>query len=221
MDDAQRELLRLDHGELWIHVSNDRDGRPLLVKLPDGELEDVGTTFSVVVQNHRTMRVNVEEGRVLLRLAGHAPITLDAGQSWSATNPTQMVAPSAPDPTVSVEPEAPEPRAPASYKSVASTVQDSPSSQPRLEPTPRDEASQQFRTAVATLNAGHHGRAAAEFQRFVQRHPNDARAEDAAYLRVLALHRSGDPSATRTAARAYLRAYPAGFRCAEVERLTD
>jgi ferric-dicitrate binding protein FerR (iron transport regulator) len=59
--------------ELWIHVADGPDKRPLLVKLPDGELEDVGTTFSVLAENRRTARVSVEEGRVVLRLRRKQP----------------------------------------------------------------------------------------------------------------------------------------------------
>jgi TolA-binding protein len=78
-----------------------------------------------------------------------------------------------------------------------------------------------FRAAVALLDAGANRDAAAAFARFVANHPHDERAEDAAYLRVLALQRCGAAAdgEMRRAAREYLRLYPAGFRRGEVEKL--
>ena len=40
----------------------------LLVILPDGELEDIGTTFTVSAADDQTNRVVVKEGSVLLRV---------------------------------------------------------------------------------------------------------------------------------------------------------
>jgi hypothetical protein len=56
--------------------------------------------------------------------------------------------------------------------------------------------------------------------RFLEQYPRDSRSEDAAYLRVLALRRSGDDSAMKAAAYEYLSRYQAGFRRSEVESLT-
>ncbi len=74
---------------------------------------------------------------------------------------------------------------------------------------------------MAALDDGDNGRAAAEFATFIVKHPDDPRAEDAAYMRILALQRNGDADRmTERRARGYLRRYPAGFRRAEVERLS-
>ena len=73
---------------------------------------------------------------------------------------------------------------------------------------------------MAALNAGNSGEAAAAFGGFFAKHPRDPRAEDAAYLRIIAYQRSGDSSAMKDAALAYLRRYPKGFRRAEAERLS-
>jgi TolA-binding protein len=73
---------------------------------------------------------------------------------------------------------------------------------------------------MATLNARDNVRAADAFASFLAKHPHDPRAEDAAYLRVLALERSGDDSGMKQAAEEYLRRYPSGFRHAEMETLS-
>jgi hypothetical protein len=46
-------------------------------------------------------------------------------------------------------------------------------------------------------------------------------AEDAAYLRIIALQRLGAGGETRRAAETYLQRFPTGFRRAEVERLAS
>jgi hypothetical protein len=69
------------------------------------------------------------------------------------------------------------------------------------------------------MNAGDHAGAAALFTSFLSNHPRDARIEDAAYLRVIAFHRSGDESATKRAIFEYLTRFPSGFRRSEVEAL--
>jgi TolA-binding protein len=73
---------------------------------------------------------------------------------------------------------------------------------------------------MTAFDDGEYRRAAMRFAQFLDAHPRDPRAEDAAYLRVVALHRAGDESDVKQAARAYLRQYPAGFRRAEVEKLS-
>lgn len=191
--DGRRERVVLERGTLRIAVehTDGRDDAHLLVTLPDGELEDTGTTFTVTAADGRTTHVAVEEGSVVLRLHERPPIELRAGESWSASIP----APSPPP--------------------VAATAP------PRPQSPPPADASKDFRDAMAAMNAGDHRGAAARFAQFLEAHPRDARAEDAAYLRVLALHRAGAEEERKEAARLYLERHPSGFRRAEVERLAE
>jgi hypothetical protein len=73
---------------------------------------------------------------------------------------------------------------------------------------------------MSALDRGEDREAAAGFANFLVKHPQDPRAEDAAYLRVIALQRAGDKPAMEHAALEYLRRYPSGFRRAEAERLS-
>ena len=86
--------------------------------------------------------------------------------------------------------------------------------------TVEPESSVDFRAAMAALDVGDNAQAAAAFASFLAKHPRDPRAEDAAYLRVIALQRSGDGGSMRWAAQEYLRRYPEGFRQAEMEALS-
>ena len=84
---------------------------------------------------------------------------------------------------------------------------------------PAADPAADFRAAMAAFNGGDNARAAADFAAFLRQHPRDPHAEDAAYLRILALQRTGDSGATKQAARDYLSRYSHGFRHAEVEAI--
>ena len=93
--DGDREIVTLEHGALSIRVDHATNGRKLVVVLPDGELEDTGTTFTVSADNGRTMRVAVQEGSVVLRLRGQPPVALGAGDVWTPTAAPAMASTSA------------------------------------------------------------------------------------------------------------------------------
>lgn len=203
------ERVRLTRGSLWLHVDHSaKPRRRLLVLLPDGELEDTGTTFTVSTDGEHTTRVEVQDGSVLLRITGQLPVALGPGGTWSP-GPAPASASTASG-------------AIAAQKTAANEVSPAPprasASEPLTIPTVLDPAAD-FRSALATLDRGDSARAAAAFTRFLAKHPRDPRAEDAAYLRVIALRRSGDERGLKNAEQEYLRRYPSGFRHAEVEGL--
>jgi outer membrane protein assembly factor BamD (BamD/ComL family) len=72
---------------------------------------------------------------------------------------------------------------------------------------------------MAVLNSGNNTSAASLFGAFLGEHPRDPRAEDAAYLRVIALQRAGELRGMKRAAAEYLSRHPSGFRRAEIEPL--
>lgn len=223
-----REIVTLTAGTLSISVDHARSPRRLRVSLPDGDLEDIGTTFSVTVTGSVTSHVEVRHGAVILRLRGREPVVLGANESWTPSGPigvsTSSPAPSTapapiPPPAVAAAPQTPPPR-PVHEPARA------PASAParELTPTPSataegDRAATDFRAALSALNAGDPARAAAAFAAFLTSYPGDPRAEDASYLRVIALQRSGDAAATRSAAQRHLKRYPGAFRRVEVEAL--
>ena len=76
------ERFDLVEGTLHLRVRRPAGGRRVVVKVPDGEIEDVGTEFDVVVADGRTERIEVEEGRVLVTLDRAQAISLTAGHTW-------------------------------------------------------------------------------------------------------------------------------------------
>jgi hypothetical protein len=215
----EREKIVLDRGELWIRIDHSRPKLPLVLVLPDGDLVDTGTTFTVRADNGRTTRVSVQEGSVVLRITGKPTVTIGAGEIWLAEPPPAPAdSPKVSAPAQSAQPGRADSTAPTT--SIASITSGhrlavARVAQARRGPDPGNE----FLAAVAMLDMGANRDAAAAFARFLIKHPRDTRAEDAAYLRVIALDRSEAAEETRRAAQAYLQLFPKGFRCAEIEKV--
>jgi hypothetical protein len=214
--EARFDEIVLESGALSIRVDHaDASQRRLLVILPDGELEDIGTTFSVSADAGHTTRVTVQDGSVVLRLHGKPPRALGAGDSWSPPpSPSITPLPATPPPSPATTP-------PASTTAPALArrrLEPSPSATPAAgRRTPDPDPAADFRAAMSAFDDGDNTRAAHRFAAFLSQHPRDLRAEDAAYLRVLALRRAGNSPATQQAAHDYLSRFPRGFRRAEVE----
>ena len=187
------------------------DSRPsrtalrVLVVLPDGELEDIGTTFSVSADGgpHDARQRPGGQCRPPPPRCSAARCSVPATPGPGTSAPS--TAPSAPD-AASPPADSTTFRAPAPMPAPVASV-------------PPPNASADFRMAVSALNSGNDAAAAALFASFLLDHPSNPRIEDAAYLRVLALHRSGNQSATERAAGEYLRRFPHGFRRTEVKAL--
>jgi hypothetical protein len=221
------ETITLETGTLSIRVDHQLPDRRLLVLLPDGELEDIGTTFSVTAAAGHTTQVTVQDGSVVLRLRDAPALTLRAGDSWipaPALGPTPSAAREAPAPTLLRAPSA-KPAPSAVGPSRTSAVR--APAVPRVADPPsvadaanRPDPAADFRVAMSSFTGGDNSRAASLFAAFLNQHPRDSRAEDAAYLRVLALQRAGNLNGMKQAAAEYLKRYPHGFRQAEVEPLS-
>jgi hypothetical protein len=209
--DANREEIALERGALRIHVEHMPGRGGVVVRLPDGELEDVGTTFSVSVDGKHTTRVEVVEGEVALRLHGRPSVEIEAGHMWVPQAPT-IFPPVTPAPALQVE--TPRERDRSTPRSSTRSVR---SHEATVVATP--DPLVDFRTASEALRAGDNRQAAASFTRFLADHPGDPMAEDAAYLRVIALQRMGADDDMKRAAEVYLERFPSGFRHAEVQRL--
>ena len=105
--EGDTKRIDLETGTLRIRIARHPGDRMVVVGLPDGEIDDIGTTFSVTVAGDRTRRVGVEQGRVVLRLRGRADEELATGESWSlpasADGDRVAVAPSLEVPEVAPE----------------------------------------------------------------------------------------------------------------------
>lgn len=80
--EGQVERIELSDGALQLRVRRAPGGRRVVVTVPDGEIEDRGTTFHVVVEHARTIQIGVDEGAVTVRLRDEPPFTLLSGATW-------------------------------------------------------------------------------------------------------------------------------------------
>lgn len=192
-DGEHRVVLR--DGVLDVSVGPPRDGAErLLIDVPDGVIEDIGTEFSVRVSNGVTRSIRVLRGAVVFHRPPDADVRLEAHQVWQRA---PLLDP-APEAASSVDPPS-VPRKPAALGSGAGL---SPSRAVGVvKPAP------DVRDGEPTDPAG--------------RSPQDTVAEDAAYLHIVALLREGRREEARLSGRAYLQQYPQGFRRREVDRISE
>jgi hypothetical protein len=218
--------LRLGSGSFMLEVDKLTAVQRFVLELPDGELEVIGTHFGVRVEPEGTRHVEVTEGRVALRLRDALPISLGAGESWTAEREAAraLAPPSAP---AAEPPSTPAPAAAApSERSLARARQTAlPETKRALEPPSGERAAppgthnDDFARAMAAFGAGDYGQAERLFLDFERRHAEDARQEDSTFLRAVARARRGDAAGARATARQYLERYPNGLRAPEAERL--
>jgi TolA-binding protein len=210
--------LTLDRGRLELAVDPLRADQRLVVELPDGELEVKGTRFVIEADGVRTRAIRVLEGRVVLRLFDRAPSLLAAGDAYVA--PSSHAAPAPPI-------DAAAPRQTATTRRSASTSERTtraaardapvPEGAEAADPMPTESA---FSQAMSAFSAGDYGRADELFADFEREHPDDARVEDALFLRAVARSRRADVSGARAIARQYLERFPNGLRRDDAQRLS-
>jgi hypothetical protein len=189
--EGEHSIVQLNDGRYELQVSRGALDRALVVRLPDGEIEDLGTAFSVTVQSGRTTQVVVSEGAVQLRLQGLAFMTLVAGSVWELPRelPTSVEAQELHDTTGASG---------ASSSGAAGASSDAVHAQPPAAVHSHSKAGK--RAGAAATTAG-------------------ANTEDAIYLRILDLLRADRKDAARALSERYLQEFPDGFRHAEVMRL--
>ena len=211
-------IVELEQGRVTLRVHRVSQAQRVLVQTPDGEVEDVGTVFAVAVQAQKTRLVQVYEGRVAVRLKDHTPFVLQAGESYGPIGDA--------DPQVSPIHDEPPNSAFKEGGGSSGAVHEHRHRRHRpagvVHPPAQEvhsEAAHAFSQAVARLERGDAPGAAALFHAFLLHYDDTAYAEDAAFLRVVALARAGETKEVRVAAAAYLKRYPSGFRAKDVERM--
>ncbi len=210
--------MTLTEGTLTVAVGAPKRAR-LLVVLPDGTLEDIGTRFVVTVRNGRTTHVAVDEGAVVLRLVGQPERMLEAGARWNAPaapvgSPASVDTPalvtSASTSTLTTKP--------LPMASVKAAIQPPTAGAASAASLSGDVA---WKEALVAFREGEAIEAYRRFTSFVTAFPAHAKAEDAAYLRIVAARRGGDAKAAKVAAGDYLSRFPKGFRRIEAEAVRD
>lgn len=197
----------LTDGDFEFDVNHVPGTPRLLVIVPDGEIEDIGTRFHVSVRDKKTVRIHVSEGEVEFRRAKEEPLRLiagmtfrplatpeppDAAPSSAAVTPTAAVT-SSQSTTVVATPATSQPSATSSKPTTPSAV--------ALAPTAAKSASSQSKPTAT---------------------PSSTVAdEDSLYLAIIRAEDRGDEAAAQSLAAKYLATYPNGFRRKEVQGVNE
>jgi hypothetical protein len=80
---ADVDYVDLEDGQLGVAFTRSLK-RSLVMRVPDGEVRDVGTVFRVTVRAGRTRAVSVSEGAVVLHRPGRSDVFVKAGQHYDA-----------------------------------------------------------------------------------------------------------------------------------------
>jgi hypothetical protein len=200
----------LSAGDAVFHVEHVAPARRFLLSLPDGEIEVRGTRFLVSIRDGHTARVAVLEGVVALRLEGQPERVLRAGDAWTA--------PPAPA-SVPLVDAASLPIASSPAKTPRRPMPPAVQPPPQPDAGPASDASRSFAEAMSLFQSASYEAADRSLAAFLRDHPEDARTEDASFLRAVARSRLGDSAGAATLAAEYLRRFPAGLRRREAERL--
>jgi TolA-binding protein len=230
------DVVTLAHGALDVTVRPLGPGERFVVRTSDAEIEAHGRAFRVEADNGKIRDVAVTEGSVEVRYAGFTAV-IPSGGSWRATKEAALPAPSEAPPTTSAEPvktnstartivaareKAPEPPQAAPHVSAApeppivAPVEPAP-----VEPAPRvtPPSSRAFAEAMQALRRGDYAASAEQLDRFAKAYPSDARADEADYLRAIALQRAGRTAEAVAAARRYLASHPNGAHRVEAAKI--
>jgi hypothetical protein len=207
----ERDIEHVDLGEgvFSLVVRRGPSDPRVVVRIPEGEIEDLGTVFSVTVRGGKTARIAVSQGAVLLRRRGLPELRLLAGSRWEPAPNTRR--------GLALEAASAIAEAPGSQPSAANgsapelpTALPSPVLRIGAKPAPKQPRVLP-RTAAAHLSAS------ATQLSPVQELP----AEDEAYLQLIRLVRQQRGLEAERAASAYLQQFPNGFRRPDVERIRD
>ena len=208
------EIVTLSDGAVSLSVRHLQAGERFLVKTGDAEVEVRGTLFRVEAKDDRIRNVEVREGKVEVRFHG-ATFDVKADERWDRPADAPPVISTAPAPA-RVEPASPAQSASATGKLRQGPPPPLPSAKPVAE-----EASTGFEEGMEMMARGDYGAAAKRLDAFSRANSRDDRAEDAAFLVILALQRAGRSTAAVEAARRYLDTYPSGYRRAQAQAIAE
>lgn len=237
--EAGVDVVTLEDGSLDVSLRPLAPGERFVIRTKDAEIVVRGTAMRVAAEQGHIKSVSAIEGTVEIQYAGYLAV-IPSGGSWRATAETTASTPNQVSfsgnavnvaaPAVAVAPptskmatKMPAPRknpgvaAPKEKAPEAPAV--SPTSAATNAPPAGAPASRAFADAMRSLRDGDYARSAADLEWFAATHPNDVRADEAEYLRAIALQRAGRASEAAAAARRYLATRPSGAHRLEAKRI--
>jgi hypothetical protein len=212
----ERDIEQVDLGEgvFSLVVRRHADDPRVVVRIPEGEIEDLGTVFSVTVRGGKTTRIAVSQGAVVLRRRGLPELRLLSGSRWEpAPNAGHNLGPELAT-SVAAQTSLP----PLAAGDSAPVLVDAAPARSAMTAALRIPlASRPPEARVGLRSRAPRLRIAKPGLDPVPELP----AEDETYLELIRLVRQQrGPEAQRMAAE-YLQHFPGGFRRTDVERIRD
>jgi ferric-dicitrate binding protein FerR (iron transport regulator) len=225
------ERVDLEDGAIDLHVLPLGPAQRFLVATGDAEVEVRGTEFHVEAKRRHLVSVSVREGKVEVRYAGSFVTMVEAGQSFvpeadagltgEPAPPVEQAPPPAGDKGLTRAP-GPQPPLLLPARELPPVRSSEPAARPGGHPhTPggTDNGAALLAEGVRLIERGDYAAAAERLGAYQRERPADPRAEDAAFLTILALQRAGRRDEARAAAKQYLEKYPSAYHRADAEKL--
>lgn len=180
-DDA--ENITLTEGTLQLSVTRPANGKQVIVHVPDGTIEDIGTVFHVVVAKGATQEVRVDQGAVRLTLKGFGLVEIRAGEHWSRseqrTSVGSSIAAPPPEPISPVlvpaaDPVVPQKRAPPTMPAAAPA--------PKIETDDSEGEDAAYLSVMRSVREGSADEATAAAKNYLEKYPSGFRAREVQQL---------------------------------------
>jgi hypothetical protein len=175
------------------------DQGPVRIRTKSVRIDGIGARFSVSFLSDDT-RVHVDSGTVQVHRTGGSE-KLRAGESWRHGSKDA------------------ESRAATTGDHGAEDNDTSAAPDPPSEQDSLGDQNRMFEAALLAKRRGLDSLALRQLEQLLGSYPRGALSEQARVERFRILHRTGNVEGARSAARAYLSAYPAGFARAEAESI--
>ena len=212
-----QEVVRVTDGEVQFDVNAIAVDAALVVETADSDVTATAATFRVVAEKGRLLAVVVSRGRVVVRSGGLGPISVIAGDEWTAStdNRAPGVAPRLPGRSSDLE--TPEPRGqtlPARKPKQSRPTRKPPAQLPSANALPGER---NFIDGWSLLQAGQPARAAGLLAAACREAGRRPLAEDACFWSAVALVRAGRAEPARAALQEFVAEWPSSSRVREAE----
>jgi hypothetical protein len=170
------EAITLREGTLRLSVTRPPNGKHVIVHVPDGTIEDIGTVFHVVVSEGVTREVRVDQGAVRLTLAGFGVVELRAPERWSrsgiappvGSTPAAAIA-TPPEPVIAPVAQTPDVKPPRAVKQVRPL---------RVEPQATAGEDAAYLTVIRSVREGSTEQTTVAAKKYLEQYPNGFRARE-------------------------------------------
>ncbi len=168
------ENITLTEGTLQLSITRPTNGKQVIVHVPDGTIEDIGTVFHVMVSNGATQEVRVDQGAVRLTLKHFGLVELRAGEHWSRSEQRSSVGSSMAAPPTEPAPVV----VPAADPVTPKTIRRTPGPAPKIEADDSEGEDAAYLSVMRSVREGSLDETAAAAKNYLEKYPSGFRARE-------------------------------------------